>query len=62
MINADEIAGILKQQIARVKTGVAEDEVGTVIEVGANLARVYGLRGVRLRSSSSFPTVCRASR
>src|SRR5581483_1039969 len=47
MINADEIAGILKQQIAQFKTEVQEDEVGTVIEVGANLARVYGLRGVR---------------
>src|SRR5690348_14505241 len=47
MINADEIAGILKQQIAQFKTEIQEDEVGTVIEVGANLARVYGLRGVR---------------
>ena len=47
MINADEIAGILKQQIEQFKTGIQEDEVGTVIEVGANLARVYGLRGVR---------------
>jgi len=47
MINADEIAGILKQQIEQFKTGIQQDEVGTVIEVGANLARVYGLRGVR---------------
>ncbi len=47
MINADEIAGILKQQIASFNTAVQEDEVGTVIEVGANLARVYGLRAVR---------------
>jgi F-type H+-transporting ATPase subunit alpha len=47
MINADEIAGILKQQIATFTAGVQEDEVGTVIEVGANLARVYGLRSVR---------------
>jgi F-type H+-transporting ATPase subunit alpha len=47
MINADEIAGILKQQIQTFKTDLQEDEVGTVIEVGANLARVYGLRGVR---------------
>lgn len=47
MINADEIAGLLKQQIEQFKTGIQEDEVGTVIEVGANLARVYGLRGVR---------------
>src|SRR5271157_3504157 len=47
MINADAISGILKQQIASFKAGVQEDEVGTVIAVGANLARIYGLRGVR---------------
>jgi F-type H+/Na+-transporting ATPase subunit alpha len=54
MINADEIAGILKQQIASFSTGVQEDEVGTVIEVGANLARVYGLRGVRASELVEF--------
>ncbi len=54
MINADEIAGILKQQIATFNTGVQEDEVGTVIEVGANLARVYGLRGVRASELVEF--------
>ncbi len=47
MINADEIAGILKAQIAGFKGQVQEDQVGTVIEVGANLARIYGMRGVR---------------
>jgi F-type H+/Na+-transporting ATPase subunit alpha len=47
LINADEIAGILKQQIASFRADIKEDEVGTVIEVGANLARVYGLRSVR---------------
>jgi F-type H+/Na+-transporting ATPase subunit alpha len=55
MINADEIAGILKQQIASFTTEVQEDEVGTVVEVGANLARVYGLRGVRSSELVEFP-------
>ncbi len=54
MINADEIAGILKQQIASFNTGIQEDEVGTVIEVGANLVRVYGLRGVRASELVEF--------
>ena len=54
MINADEIAGILKSQIESFKTQVQEDEVGTVIEVGANLARVYGLRGVRASELVEF--------
>jgi len=55
MINADEIAGILKQQIQSFKTDLQEDEIGTVIEVGANLARVYGLRGVRSSELVEFP-------
>ena len=55
MINADEIAGILKQQIQSFKTDLQEDEIGTVIEVGANLARIYGLRGVRSSELVEFP-------
>ncbi|MBV9149700.1 MAG: F0F1 ATP synthase subunit alpha [Candidatus Eremiobacteraeota bacterium] len=55
MINADEIAGILKQQIASFKSEIQEDQVGTVIEVGANLARVYGLDAVRASELVEFP-------
>jgi F-type H+-transporting ATPase subunit alpha len=55
MINADEIAGLLKSQIASFKTELREDEVGTVIAVGANLARVYGLRNVRFSELVEFP-------
>jgi F-type H+/Na+-transporting ATPase subunit alpha len=55
MINADEIAGLLKSQIANFKNELQEDEVGTVIEVGANLARVYGLRGVHFSELVEFP-------
>jgi F-type H+-transporting ATPase subunit alpha len=47
MINADEIAGILKQQIANYKTDVNESQIGTVIEAGDNIARVYGLDDVQ---------------
>ena len=47
MINADEIAGILKGQIAGYKTGDNESQIGTVIEVGDNIARVYGLESVQ---------------
>ncbi|MDQ6822920.1 MAG: F0F1 ATP synthase subunit alpha [Candidatus Eremiobacteraeota bacterium] len=55
MINADEIASILKTQIAGFTSDVQEDEVGTVIEVGANLARVYGLQNVRASELVEFP-------
>jgi F-type H+/Na+-transporting ATPase subunit alpha len=56
MLNADEIAGLLKSQIASFKAELREDEVGTVISVGANLARVYGLHGVRFSELVEFPT------
>ena len=55
MINADEIAGILKAQIQNARTQVQEDEVGTVIEVGDGVARVYGLSAVGLNELVQFP-------
>ena len=55
MINADEIAGILKQQIAGFNTGLKEDQVGTVIEVGSSIARVYGLEAVQQSELVEFP-------
>jgi len=55
MINADEIAGILKQQIQSARTQVREDEVGTVIEVGDSIARVYGLSSVEMGELVQFP-------
>jgi len=55
MINADEIAGILKNQIANFRTGVQEDQVGTVIEVGDNIARIYGLEAAQASELVEFP-------
>jgi F-type H+/Na+-transporting ATPase subunit alpha len=55
MINADEIAGILKAQIRSARTNVREDEVGTVIEVGDSVARVYGLSVVQMNELVQFP-------
>ena len=55
MINADEIAGILKQQIASFKTDLHEDQVGTVIECGDNIARIYGLAAAQQGELVEFP-------
>ena len=55
MINADEIAGILKAQIKSARTQVREDEVGTVIEVGDSIARVYGLSAAQAGELVQFP-------
>ncbi len=55
MINADEIAGILKGQIANFKSAVHEDQIGTVIEVGSSIARIYGLESVQQSELVEFP-------
>src|SRR6188768_821616 len=43
-INVAEITNILKQEIANFDQKVQVSEVGTVIEVGDGIARIYGLR------------------
>jgi len=43
-INVAEITGILKREIAGFDQKLQINEVGTVIEVGDGIARVYGLR------------------
>src|SRR5881392_1677309 len=43
-INVAEITSILKQEIAGFEQKLAVSEVGTVIEVGDGIARIYGLR------------------
>jgi F-type H+-transporting ATPase subunit alpha len=55
MINADEIAGIIKQRIASYTSGTNEAETGTVIEVGDNIARVYGLDNAQASELVEFP-------
>jgi F-type H+-transporting ATPase subunit alpha len=55
MINADEIAGIIKQRIATFKTSADQSEIGTVIEVGDNIARIYGLENAQASELVQFP-------
>ena len=42
-INPAEISAILKQQLAGFESGASLEEVGTVLQVGDGIARVYGL-------------------
>src|SRR3954454_3689354 len=44
-INVAEISSILKQEIAGFEQRLSVSEVGTVIEIGDGIARIYGLRG-----------------
>ena len=43
-LNVAEITSVLKQEIAGFEQKLAVSEVGTVIEVGDGIARIYGLR------------------
>src|SRR5690349_10038761 len=44
-INVAEITSILEKEIENFDQKVGVSEVGTVIEVGDGIARIYGLRG-----------------
>ena len=42
-IRADEISSIIREQIEKYKQDVNVDNIGTVLQVGDGIARVYGL-------------------
>jgi F-type H+-transporting ATPase subunit alpha len=46
-IKPDEISAILRQQLTNFDAGASLEEVGTVLQVGDGIARVYGLDSVR---------------
>ena len=53
--NSDEIASVLQQEIEQYESKVELREVGTVLEVGDGIARVYGLSGVMAGEMVEFP-------
>ena len=46
-IKPDEISAILRQQLTGFDSSVELEEIGTVLQVGDGIARVYGLGNVR---------------
>ena len=46
-IKPSEVSNLLRQQIEGFQTGAQLEEVGTVLQVGDGIARVYGLTNVR---------------
>src|SRR5260221_4536144 len=46
-IKPDEISAILRQQLSNFNASAELEEVGTVLQVGDGIARVYGLNSVR---------------
>src|SRR4026208_1352758 len=59
-IKPDEISEILRQQLSNFDAGVDLEEVGTVLQVGDGIARVYGLGNVRYGELVEFENGVRA--
>ena len=59
-IKPDEISAILRQQLSNFNAGASLEEVGTVLQVGDGIARVYGLNNVRSGELVEFDNGVRA--
>ena len=55
-IRPEEISAILKQQIAGTSSAASLEEVGTVLQVGDGIARVYGLANAQAGELVEFET------
>ncbi len=55
-VKPDEISAILKQQLSGFKTAAELEEVGTVLQVGDGIARVYGLNNAQAGELVEFET------
>ena len=55
-IKPDEISAILRQQLSNGNSTTDLQEVGTVLQVGDGIARIYGLNNVRSGELVEFET------
>jgi F-type H+-transporting ATPase subunit alpha len=54
-IRPDEVSAILREQLAGLKTEVELEEVGTVLQIGDGVARIFGLTKVQSGELIEFP-------
>jgi len=59
-IKPDEISAILREQLSNFKTAAQLEEVGTVLQVGDGIARIYGLNNVLSGELVEFETGTKA--
>ncbi|HYK44000.1 MAG TPA: F0F1 ATP synthase subunit alpha [Parafilimonas sp.] len=59
-IKPDEISAILREQLTDFKTAAQLEEVGTVLQIGDGIARVYGLNNVQAGELVEFESGVRA--
>ncbi len=53
-INPEEITAVIKREIEQFETQIAVDEVGTVLDAGDGIARVYGLQNCMANEMVEF--------
>jgi len=59
-VRPDEVSAILKEQLSEAKTQAELEEVGTVLQVGDGVARIYGLSKVQAGELIEFENGLRA--
>ncbi|KOY87225.1 ATP F0F1 synthase subunit alpha [bacterium 336/3] len=59
-VRPDEVSAILREQLSNVKTEAELEEVGTVLQVGDGVARIYGLTKVQAGELLEFENGVRA--
>src|SRR5688500_19403298 len=55
-IRPEEISAILREQLSHARTDAELEEVGTVLTVGAGVARIYGLTQAQAGELIQFET------
>ena len=53
-IRPDEISSIIREQIEKYDQDVKVDNIGTVLQVGDGIARVYGLKNIQAEEMVEF--------
>lgn len=59
-VKPDEISSILREQLSNVRTATELEEIGTVLQVGDGIARVYGLTNVQYGELVEFESGVKA--
>ena len=59
-VKPDEISAILREQLTNFKSAAELEEVGTVLQVGDGIARIYGLNKVKYGELVEFPNGVKA--
>ncbi len=58
-IRPDEVTAVLREQLAGLKTASELEEVGTVLQVGDGVVRIYGLTNVQAGELIEFENGCK---